>query len=110
VTTLSAALYEAEQDRDAQKSALDALEARAAAARRGTDPADLPQREALGKLLAERDAAVRRFAAETTPRYNAAVARYNDAAAAFNHACGGKAYDWSVLPDVQAHLACDAPR
>jgi hypothetical protein len=108
VTTLSDDLNREDQTYADQRTALADLESRAKTAREQIDPADPAQREALGRLLNERDAAVRRFAEETTPHHNAIVGRYNNAAEAFNHACGDKSYDWAVLPQVQATLSCPA--
>jgi hypothetical protein len=107
VTAASDALYQETETYDAAKTALAELERRADAARQNADPTDAAQRDALGRLLDERDAAVTRFAAAATPQFNAAVERYNEAARAFNRGCGDKAYDWSVLPDVQRTLACE---
>jgi septal ring factor EnvC (AmiA/AmiB activator) len=107
VTALSDELYQETETHEEQRKALAALEARADAARQRADPADMAQREALGRLLDEREAAVRRFAAETTPHFNTVTESYNRAADAFNRTCGGKAYDWSVLPDVQSSLSCE---
>lgn len=106
VTTLSDELNQEDKSYDEQRKALAALESRADAARQQIDPANQAQRAALGQLLDERDAAVQRFAMETTPHHNAIVARYNDAAEAFNRTCGDKTYDWSVLQRVQSALSC----
>jgi len=106
VTTLSAELNQESEAYDNQRKALATLESRANSARQQMDPANEAQRQALGRLLDERDAAAERFAAETTPHYNAIVGRYNDAADAFNRECGNKAYDWSVLQQVQSTLSC----
>jgi hypothetical protein len=106
VTTLSDQLDAESQAYDDQRKALAALEDRAAAARQQIDPANKAQREALVRLLDERDAAVRRFAEMATPHHNDIVARYGDAAEAFNHACGDKSYDWTVLQQVQDGLSC----
>jgi hypothetical protein len=107
VTARSAELYQESQSLEEQKKALAALESRADEARGQSDSTDMAQRAELGRLLDERDAAISRFAAETTPQYNATVEAYNRAAEAFNRGCGGKAYDWSVLPDVQSNLTCE---
>ena len=107
VTTLSAQLYQATAAYETAKKSLAALERSADAARQDAGPNDLAARARLARLLDERDAAIRRFAAETTPDYNATVEAYNRAALAFNHSCDGKAYDWSVLPEVQRTLVCD---
>ena len=109
VTAASAALYEETAKFEEEKRALAALETRADAARKSTDPTDLAQRDQLGALLDQRDAAIRHLAAVATPQFNSVTERYNRAADAFNHTCGDKAYDWSVLPDVQSHLSCDKP-
>jgi hypothetical protein len=110
VTALSAKLYDETATYETAKKSLAALEKRADEARRQANPSDLAQRESLGRLLDERDAAIRHFASDTTPQYNAAVDAYNKAAQAFNQACGGKSYDWSVLPEVQRNLVCDRPK
>jgi murein L,D-transpeptidase YcbB/YkuD len=91
---------------DAEREALATLESQAAAARQQLDPANEAQRKAFGQLLTERDAAVQRFARKTTPHYNEVVGRYNEAAEAFSRECGGKAYDWDVLEQVQSTLSC----
>jgi hypothetical protein len=106
VTTLSDRLDQESRAYDDQKKALAALEDRAAGARRQIDPADKAQRDALVRLLDERDAAVRHFAEVSTPQYNDIVGRYGAAAEAFNRACGDKSYDWAVLQQVQDGLTC----
>ena len=106
VTTLSDQHDQESQAFEDQRKALAALEDRAAGARRQIDPADKAQRDALVRLLDERDAAVRHFAEVATPHYNDIVGRYGAAAEAFNRACGDKSYDWAVLPQVQDGLTC----
>lgn len=108
VTALSDTLNRESEAYEQRRRELAELDSRAATARQQLDPADAGQREALGRLLDERDAAQRDFASETTPHYNATVALYNEAADAFNRDCGGKAYDWDVLPQVQSTLSCPA--
>jgi len=106
VTTLSDRLDQESRAYDDQRKALAALEDRTASARQQINPADKARRDALIRLLDERDAAVRHFAEVATPHYNDIVGRYGDAAEAFNRACGDKSYDWSVLQQVQDGLTC----
>ena len=86
------------------------LKTQAETTRQHLDAADMAQRDALARLLEQRDAAARRFATETTPHYNATVDLYNAAASAFNRTCGDKAYDWSVLSQVQKRIVMSFPR
>lgn len=110
VTAASAALYEETVNFEAERKSLAELQARADEAQQHTDPADMAQRDKLGELLDQRDAAIRHFAAVATPQFNSVTDGYNRAADAFNHTCGGKAYDWSILPDIQKNLTCDTPK
>lgn len=106
VTARSAELNQENETYDAQRKALATLESQAQTARRRLDPANEAERHAFAQLLDERDAAVQRFAAVTTPHYNAVVGRYNEAAEAFGRQCGGKSYDWDVIQQVQSTLSC----
>jgi hypothetical protein len=110
VTAASAALYEETVNFEAERKALAEIEARADAAQQNSNATDMAERDKLGELLNQRDAAIRHFAAVATPQFNAVTDSYNRAADAFNHTCGGKAYDWSILPDVQKNLICDTPK
>ena len=110
VTAASAALYEETVNFETERKALAELQTRADAAQQDTNPTDMAQRDKLGEFLDQRDAAIRHFAAVATPQFNAVTESYNRAADAFNHTCGGKAYDWSILPDIQNNLTCDRPK
>ena len=109
VTSRSAELNQESDKYDGEEKALAELKTQAETTRQHLDAANMAQRDTLARMLEQRDAAARRFATETTPHYNAIVDLYNEAAGAFNRACGDKAYDWSVLPQVQSALSCPSP-
>ena len=69
--------------------------------REGRDPVELRASAEVAVVAEARTAETRTF--------RAVVDLYNESAGAFNRACGDKAYDWSVLPQVQSALSCPAP-
>lgn len=90
---------------DAAQQQFQSLSSDAETARQHLNPDDAAQRDALGRLLGQRDASQDRLAAAAPP-LNDAVGRYNAIVAAYNGNCSGKAYDPTVLQEVRSNPSC----
>ena len=105
---MAADLSAARQSYQSGEGSLKSLDTAVNAAKQKLDPTDLAGREALAKLLQQRDTAQDHLATVTTPQFNAAVNRYNAAVDAYKDDCAGKSYDQEVLAKVQSNLSCPA--
>ncbi|MGH7088017.1 MAG: hypothetical protein ACREFQ_03865 [Stellaceae bacterium] len=105
VAALARAVGQDRRAYDAARQRYDSLSKEAEAARQKLNPNDAAARDAVGRLLGQRDAAQHELASATAP-LNAVVARYNAAVQSFNSDCAGKAYDAAVLPQIRSNLTC----
>jgi hypothetical protein len=109
LATLLDEVHTRQQSYDNGQKELDALNSELEARRTKMDIYNDADVQAYKKLLQRRDDAATVFNGETTPGYNAAIARYNEVLAGYNGNCGGKSFDPDAYAKVQAALSCPKP-